>query len=68
MAATIKVKVLQALTHCGKPYAKGDEFEVDPGTAFQLVQSGMVIPVPVPVAAEPVKPVAPVSSTKGREA
>ena len=60
MAYTVKAKCLQACLHMGVAYSVGDTIEVDPGTAYQLVRAGVVVPLPEkPAFVEAVKPVAP---------
>lgn len=68
MNAPVRWVVLQPITHCGRPYAKGETLEVDAATAFQLVAAGVICAErEAPAPAKPVKPVAPAAAPKGRE-
>jgi hypothetical protein len=46
----IKAKVLSPIDHLGRTYAVGDEIDVDPATAYQLVAANVIA---VPTAPAP---------------
>jgi hypothetical protein len=64
----VKAKVLQAITHLGVLYTRGDEITVDHATANQLIAAGCItVPVaPSPDAAAAVRASGPIAPPKAK--
>lgn len=64
----VKARVLAFINHLGRAYERGDEIEVDPATAYQLVAAGVIAiaTAPAPAASAAVKANGPLIPPKGK--